>query len=84
MEKEYEEHNFDLDVGGVSEAFECLDGYYVIMRLEPEMEYVMKNASTLLVNYQSAQMGLFVETYRDNYPATFNEYGKSLDLVTLE
>ena len=84
MDEVYEEKTFALDINGVSEAFECLDGYYVIMRLEPSEEYVMKNVSTLLANYQSAQMGIFVDTYRDNYPATLNEYGKSLDLVTLE
>ena len=84
MEQLYESKTFELDINGVSEAFECPDGYYVIMRLEPDVEYVMKNVSTLLVNYQSAQMGIFIETYRDNYPATLNEYGKSIDLVTLE
>lgn len=84
MEQLYESKTFELDINGVSEAFECLDGYYVIMRLEPDVEYVMKNVSTLLANYQSAQMGIFIETYRDNYPATLNEYGKSIDLVTLE
>lgn len=84
MDKVYEDQTFALEVGEVSDAFACTDGYYVIMRLAPEDEYVMKNVSTLLTNYQSAQMGLFVQVYRDNYPAAFNEYGKSLDLVAME
>lgn len=80
----YEKTAFELDINEVSKPFEYLDGYCVVMRVQPDDEYVIKNSATLLSEYQRAQSGLFIETYRNNYPATFNEYGKSLDLVTLE
>lgn len=84
MDEVYEGHAFELDINGVSQAFECTDGYYVIMRLEPDIDYVTENAITLLQNYQSAQMGLLIQRYRDNYPAVLNEYGKSINLWEME
>jgi hypothetical protein len=84
MDEIYESHAFELDVNGVSQAFECTDGYYVIMRLAPDVDYVTENAIALLQNYQSAQMGLLIQRYRDNYPAVLNEYGKSINLWEME
>ena len=84
MDEVYEEHTFALELGEVSEAFACTDGYYVVMRVQPQMEYIAMNVSTLLQNYQSAQLGKLIQVYRDNYPASLNEYGESLDLVAME
>ena len=84
MDEVYEEYTFALELGEVSEAFACTDGYYVVMRVQPQMEYIAMNVSTLLQNYQSAQLGKLIQVYRDNYPASLNEYGESLDLVAME
>ncbi len=84
MEKAYEEATFALEENGVSEVVETADGFYVIMRLAPDDKYVLLHAQTLLSYYQSAAMGAYVETYNEDCPVEFNNYGKSLDLLNLE
>lgn len=83
MEEAYESATFALSVGEVSEVLETPDGFYIIMRLQPEMPYIMLNAQTLLSYYQSAAMGAYIETYQDKCSVTLNEYGQGLDLTNL-
>ncbi len=83
MEESYETATFALSVGEVSEVLETQDGFYIIMRLQPEMSYIMLNAQTLLPYYQSAAMGAYIETYKSDCSVTLNEYGQSLDLTKL-
>ncbi len=84
MDSVYEEVAFNLEVGEASEAFACSGGYYVIMRLSPEEDYVMTNCATLLRNYQIAMLGLLEDHYRDDCTVIWNEYGQTIDLVTME
>lgn len=83
MEKAYEEATFALSIGEVSPVVETADGFYVIMRLEPQMPYIMLNAQTLLSYYQSAAMGAYIEKFDADCKVELNEYGKSLDLLSL-
>ncbi len=83
MEEVYEDATFALEHGGVSEVVETVDGFYIIMRLTPEMPYIMTHASTLLAYYQSAQMGVYIESFDENCEIVFNDYGKGLDLLNL-
>lgn len=84
MDETYEEKTFELEVGEVSDPFPFGDGFMVIMRLEPDMAYVTNNASTLLINYHGAQLGLLEATYAEACRVTFNDYGLSLDLTAIE
>lgn len=84
MDETYEEKTFELEVGEVSDPFPFGEGYMVIMRVEPDMAYVTSNASTLLINYHGAQMGLLEANYAERCRVTLNEYGLSLDLTAIE
>lgn len=84
MDETYEEASFGLSVGEISEVIETSSGFYVIMRLAPDPDYVSLNAQTLLTYYQSAVMGSYIEGYDEQCTVVLNEYGKSLDLVNLE
>lgn len=84
MEEVYETATFALAIGEVSEVVETSTGFYVIMRLAPDPDYITLNAQTLLSYYQSAAMGAYIETYDEQCEVVLNEYGKSLDLVNLE
>ena len=84
MDEAYEAATFDLLVGEISEVVETTDGFYVIMRLTPDPDYIPRIAMSLLKNYWGVAMGAFIDNRVDQCTVTFNEYGKSLDLVHLE
>ena len=84
MDEAYEKATFDLAIGDVSDPVVTEDGVYVIMRLRPESTYIMTNHQTLLQNYQGAVLGRTIETFRGQYAAELNDYGKSLSLWALE
>ena len=84
MDEDYERAAFNLEIGEVSEPVVCSGGTFVIMRLSPESEYIEKNAQNLLNNYHSVALGIYEEQYRADCVVEFNEYGQSIDLVTME
>ncbi len=84
MDEKYEEASFGLAIGGVSEPVVCSGGNFVIMRLYPEAEYIKKNTQKLLDNYHGVAVGLYEEQFRDDCVIVFNEYGKSIDLLSLK
>ena len=84
MDEAYEAATFDLLAGEISEVVETSDGFYVIMRLTPDPDYIPRIAMSLLKNYWGVAMGAFIDNRVDQCTVTFNEYGKSLDLVYLE
>ena len=84
MEEAYETAAFALDTTYVSDVVEMSDGFFVIMRLDPDLTYVTTNASKLLQNYQSAAMGAYIDRFEKDCTVVMNDYGKSLDLLNLE
>ena len=84
MDEAYEKATFDLLPNQVSKVVETNDGFYVIMRLTPELEYVSVNSSTLLKYYQSAAMGAYINRFEADCQVVLNEYGQSLDLLNLQ
>ena len=84
MDEKYEEAAFGLAIGEVSEPVVCSGGNFVIMRLYPDAEYIKKNTQDLLDNYHGVAVGLYEEQYRDDCAIVFNEYGESIDLLSLK
>ena len=84
MDEDYEDASFALEIGDVSDAVVCSGGNFIIMRLTPEENYVIKNCQTMLNNYHSVAMGIYMETFREDCKVVFNEYGQSLDLVAIK
>lgn len=84
MDEAYEQAAFSLAVGDVSDPFVFEDGYMVIMRLEPELDYVTNNVKTLMTNFQSAEMGQLEESYAEACRVLLNDYGLGLDLAAME
>ena len=80
MEKEYEVAAFELDTYGVSGVIETADGYYVIMRLEPELETVKKKAGELLNQYHYVIIKNAIDAQKEKISFTPNEYFDSLVL----
>ena len=84
MGDEYENAAFALDEYGVSDVVETDDGYYVIMKLPKEQDYVYNEGPTLLSYYQNAVLNVYVKAFKDSIDFVPNEYFNSLDLTRIE
>lgn len=84
MDERYEEAAFGLAVGDVSEPVVCRGGNFVIMRLYPDADYIKNNTKKLMDNYHGVAVGLYEEQFRSDCVVSFNEYGESLDLLSLK
>ena len=84
MDEDYEYAAFALEIDGVSDPVVCSGGNFIIMRLAPEENYIIKNCQTLLNNYHSVAVGIYEEQFREDCRVVFNEYGASIDLVAMK
>lgn len=84
MDLAYEEASFGLAMGEVSEPVVCSGGNFVIMRLYPDAEYIKKNVEDLLDGYHGVAVGLYEDQFREECEIFWNEYGESIDILTLK
>ncbi len=84
MDKAYEQAAFALQMGETSDPVVCSGGNFVIMRLAPESDYITDNMQTLLNNYHSVMMTKYKEQFRKDCVVSFNDYGKTIDLLSIE
>ncbi|MBQ7909798.1 MAG: SurA N-terminal domain-containing protein [Clostridia bacterium] len=84
MDLAYEEASFGLAMGEVSEPVVCSGGNFVIMRLYPDAEYIKKNVEDLLDSYHGVAVGLYEDQFREECEIFWNEYGESIDILTLK
>ena len=83
--EEMEDAAFSLrKVGDISDVIETADGYYLMMRMEYEEPTLLMQLEELLNSYQWARLEAEIETFREGLTIELNEYGKSLDLLTIE
>lgn len=84
MLKTYEDAAFSLEIGQVSDVVETEQGFYVIQRLPLEPDYVLQNLVNLVSQYQYAELNRAIDEHQQTLTFEFNDYGKTIDLVTLE
>ncbi len=83
--EEIEEAVFDMERdGAVSEVVQTDDGYYLFQRIEYGKSKLEAQLEDLLYSYQWAHVEQLVETYRADLSMEWNDYGKSLDILTIE
>ncbi len=82
--EEYEDAAFSLKVGECSDVVETDTGYYVIMRLEKEEDYMTENFDDFKTQVIGTDFNNSIEAKRAEMSFTANEYGASIDLVTLK
>ncbi|MCQ2354390.1 MAG: peptidylprolyl isomerase [Clostridia bacterium] len=78
---EYEDAAFALKEGGVSGIVESRKGYYVIMRLPVEDQYLTENFDFFKDDIIGSQFNVMLAEEREKLTLELNEYGKSIDLV---
>ncbi len=76
---------FALDeVGSVSQAVDTGDGYYLFQRLPYEEAQLTSRTDDLLYSYQWAHVEKIVEAQKETLTIEWNDYGKSIDLLTIQ
>ena len=83
MVQAYEDAAFALEIGEVSDPVVCSGGNFVIMRLEPEENYLQNNVKELMDAYYGVCLNDYIEVFRPMCDVFFTEYGKTLDLLTI-
>ena len=87
MQEAYEDAAFALKEGEISEVVEAEDGFYLIMRLEKQTEYVMMNCygvgAPLYENYQKYTFLSMIDEKQAELTFHPNGFGASVDLTSL-
>lgn len=81
---DYEKAAFALEVGGISDIVKGNAGYFVIMRLPVEDDWLNYNFEDFGNAIIGSEFNSMVEEYKSTLVFEFNELGKETDLVTLE
>lgn len=84
MGEAYESATFALEYFGTSGVVETADGYFVIMRLEPELDAVRKRVNDLLRQYQYAVLYSLENQQKDKIEFIPNEYFESISLIDVK
>ena len=84
MVPEYEEAAFALAIDEVSEVVETSSGYYIIQRLAPDTSYVLSHLTELIEQYQYAMLYNMIEEKKAELSIELNDFGKGLDLTTMQ
>ena len=82
-EKAYEDAAFALSVGEHSGVVEGETGFYIITRLEKDVNYIEKNFDTLKEQYLYVRFDNILAEAEKNAVLTLTEYGKTLDILKI-
>lgn len=81
---EYELAAFDLREGQLSEIVEAEDGYYIILRLEVEEDYLTQNFDDFKDDIMGSEFNKHLNEYKEDLEFTLNDYGKSINILEIE
>jgi hypothetical protein len=82
--EDYELAAFDLRINEVSDVVESSDGYYIILRLEPEADYINQNFDTFKDDVLGSEFNKILASYKAELEFSLNDYGKSINILEIE
>ena len=81
----YENASFALGIGNVSDVIETFSGFYVIVRLPLDTQYIMANLhSGLKDQYLLAVFDTYLNEFKKGLTFTPNEFGSGIDLTKMK
>ena len=84
FDEAYEEAAFALEIGDISPVVETEEGFYIIQRLELSETYMLGNIEALKSIYFECKMYENINKLVDEMKFEFNDYGKSINLWSME
>ena len=82
--EEYELAAFDLKINELSDVVETADGYYIILRLEPEADYINQNYEDFKDDILGSEFNKVLASYKESLEFSLNDYGKSINILEIE
>jgi len=81
---EYELAAFDLRVNQLSDIIKTPEGYYIILRLELEEDYLEDNYDDFKDDIMGSEFNKILAGYKSELKFEFNDYGKSINILEIE
>ncbi len=81
---EYEIAAFDLRENQLSDIVKTPDGYYIIIRLELEEDYLKENYDDFKDDIMGSEFNQILARYKNELKFEFNDYGKSINILEIE
>ena len=81
---EYELAAFDLGINQLSKVIETSEGYYIILRLEPEADYIKANYDDFKDDILGSEFNKIIASYKSELEFKLNDYGKSINILEIE
>ncbi len=83
-ESVFENAAFALENGEISDVVESENGFYIILRIKKDEEYIMKNFNDLKSLYQSIAFDRALKSRANSLAATESEYVRSLEFEEIK
>lgn len=80
----YEDAAFALGINEASGVVEVDDGYYIIVRLPKDDDYIDRNIVELMDRYVNIKFYEIIDERQAELVFSFNEYGSSIDLTEMK
>ncbi len=81
---EYELAAFELDEGELSDIVETPDGYYIIIRLETEEDYIKENYDDFKDDIMGSEFNKLLVEYKEELEFSLNDFGRSINILEIE
>lgn len=81
---EYELEAFDLRENQLSDIIETDEGYYIILRLETEEDYLTQNFDDFKDDIMGSEFNKRLNEYKDDLEFKLNDLGKSINILEIE
>ena len=81
---EYELAAFDLRENKLSDIVEAPDGYYIIIRLPVEEDYLQENFEDFKDDIMGSEFNKRLAEYKEVLSFELNEFGKTIDILEIE